>query len=447
MIDSKGLLKEFKERGFEGNIIGNIKAALDNNSAIYIGTDPSSIKEENRNPKYPNITSSLHVGHLSAFMAAKFFEKYGVKVIVLVGGCTAKMGDPSGKTSDRALLSYDEIENNANCIKSQLNKMFDFNSGKENAPIIVNNNDWMDEYSFVDFIRNVGKYLTVNYLMAKDSIKMRFEREGNGISVLEFLYQLVQAYDFVHLREKYNCRIQLAGFDQIGNASSGIELGRKSKGYTDMGGYFIPLVCDSNGNKFGKSENGKAVFLDPHLTSPYDFYQFWLNQSDEMAESLIKKFTMIELDEIYSLIEKHKDNPSERLLQKTLAKYMTIMIHSEDEYNKAIEASNILFGKGTKEQLETIDEDTLLGVMSGVNKTEISHDEIKNGINVIEIALKHDKIPSKGEARKLIKGNGFSINKVKITDDKSVITESDLIGGKYLLLQKGKKDYTLAVVK
>ena len=187
MIDSKGLLKELKERGFEGNIIGNIKNALDNNSAIYIGTDPSSIKEENRNPKYPNITSSLHVGHLSAFMAAKFFEKYGVKVIILVGGCTAKMGDPSGKTSDRALLSYDEIENNANCIKTQLSKMFDFNSGKENAPIIVNNNDWMDEYSFVDFTRNVGKHLTVNYLMAKDSIKMRFEREGSGISVLEFL--------------------------------------------------------------------------------------------------------------------------------------------------------------------------------------------------------------------------------------------------------------------
>lgn len=447
MIDSKGLLNELKERGFEGSILGNVKDALDNNSAIYIGTDPSSIKIENRNPKYPNITSSLHVGHLSAFMAAKFFEKYGVKVIVLVGGCTAKMGDPSGKTSDRALLSYEEIDNNAECIKAQLSKMFDFESSDANSPIIVNNNEWMDNYSFVDFVRNVGKYLTVNYLMAKDSIKMRFEREGSGISVLEFLYQLVQAYDFVYLREKYNCRLQLAGNDQLGNASSGIELGRKSKGYTDMGGYFIPLVCDSNGNKFGKSENGKAIFLDPHLTSPYDFYQFWLNQSDEMAESLIKKFTMIELSEIYSLIEKHKENPSERLLQKTLAKYMTIMIHSEEEYNKAIEASNILFGKGTKEQLEAIDEDTLLGVMSGVSKSEVSNEEISNGINVVDIALKHDKIPSKGEARKLIKGNGFSINKMKITDDKSTVTNDDLIGGKYLLLQKGKKDYTLVIVK
>lgn len=447
MVNSKELLKELKERGFEGNVIGNVKDALDNNSAIYIGTDPSSIKEENRNPKYPNITSSLHVGHLSAFMAAKFFEKYGVKVIVLVGGCTAKMGDPSGKTCDRALLSYDEIENNANCIKKQLGKLFDFNNSKPNSPIIVNNNEWMDDYSFVDFTRSVGKYLTVNYLMAKDSIKMRFEREGSGISVLEFLYQLVQANDFVHLREKYNCRIQLAGFDQIGNAVSGIELGRKSKGYTDMSGYFIPLVCDSNGNKFGKSENGKAVFLDPHLTSPYDFYQFWLNQSDEMAESLIKKFTMIELNEIYSLIEKHKENPSERLLQKTLAKYMTCMIHSEEEYNKAIEASSILFGKGTKEQLESIDEDTLLGVMSGVNKVEIARDDINNGINVIDVAITHDKITSKGEAKKLIKANGFAINKVKVTNEKTIITDNELIGGKYMLLQKGKKDYTLVIAK
>lgn len=447
MVDSKALIKELKERGFEGTIIGNVKDALDNDSAVYIGTDPSSIKKENRNPKFPNITSSLHVGHLSAFMAAKVFAKYGVKVIVLIGGCTAKMGDPSGKTCDRALLSYDEIENNAKCIKNQLSKLFDFDNGSDNSPIIVNNNDWMDDYSFVDFARNVGKYLTVNYLMAKDSIKSRFEREGSGISVLEFLYQLVQANDFVHLREKYNCRIQLAGLDQIGNADSGIELARKSKGITDLSGYFIPLVCDENGNKFGKSENGKAVFLDGALTTPYEFYQFWLNQSDSMAEQLIKKFTTIDLPTINGMIEEHRKNPSARLLQKELAKHMTIMIHGESEYNKAMEASSILFGKGTKEQLSSIDEETLLSVMSGVSKVEIDKKELENGISVIDVALKHDKVPSKSEARKLIKANGFSVNKEKVNDDKSVIGLDSLIDGKYLLLQKGKKDYTLAIAK
>ena len=445
MVDSKALIKELRERGFEGTVLGNIKEALDNGSSVYIGTDPSSIKEENRNPKFPNITSSLHVGHLSAFMAAKIFAKYGVKVIVLVGGCTAKMGDPSGKTSDRALLSYEEIENNAKCIKNQLSKLFDFDNGKENSPIIVNNNDWMDNYSFVDFSRNVGKYLTVNYLMAKDSIKSRFEREGNGISVLEFLYQLVQANDFLHLREKYNCRIQLAGLDQIGNATSGQELARKSKGITDLCGYFIPLVCEEKGHKFGKSENGKAVFLDGALTTPYEFYQFWFNQSDSMAEQLIKKFTLLDLSEINSMIEKHKENPSARLLQKELAKYMTIMIHGEEEYNKAMDASNILFGKGTKEQLSSIDEATLLSVMSGVSKVNISKSDLDNGIGVVDIALKHDKVPSKSEARKLIKANGFSINKEKISDEKGIVNSSYLIDGKYLLLQKGKKDYTLAI--
>ena len=445
MVDSKALIKELRERGFEGTVLGNIKEALDNGSSVYIGTDPSSIKEENRNPKFPNITSSRHVGHLSAFMAAKIFAKYGVKVIVLVGGCTAKMGDPSGKTSDRALLSYEEIENNAKCIKNQLSKLFDFDNGKENSPIIVNNNDWMDNYSFVDFSRNVGKYLTVNYLMAKDSIKSRFEREGNGISVLEFLYQLVQANDFLHLREKYNCRIQLAGLDQIGNATSGQELARKSKGITDLCGYFIPLVCDENGHKFGKSENGKAVFLDGALTTPYEFYQFWFNQSDSMAEQLLKKFTLLDLGEINSMIEKHKENPSARLLQKELAKYMTIMIHGEEEYNKAMDASNILFGKGTKEQLSSIDEATLLSVMSGVSKVNISKSDLDNGIGVVDIALKHDKVPSKSEARKLIKANGFSINKEKMSDEKGIVNSSYLIDGKYLLLQKGKKDYTLAI--
>lgn len=420
---------DLKARDLIYDTIGNVANGLNNNKLdFYVGVDPSGNG------------SGLHVGHLLAFIVCKHLQRFGHTPHIIIGGATSALGDPSGKMSERPEISLEQIAKNTEKIVSQVKKIL----GDDIH--IVNNNEWMSHLSFVDFMREMGKVITVNQMLSKSSIKDRIARE-QGLSLQEFNYMTVQGYDFLHMYRTYNCSLEIGGQDQWSNIEVGITAINK-KEHKDALGLTWPLVIDpTTGKKFGKSEGGKNIWLDGQLTSPYDFYQFFLNVSDEQAESLIKKFTMIELDEIYSLIAKHKENPSERLLQKTLAKYMTIMIHSEDEYNKAIEASNILFGKGTKEQLETIDEDTLLGVMSGVNKTEISHDEIKNGINVIEIALKHDKIPSKGEARKLIKGNGFSINKVKITDDKSVITESDLIGGKYLLLQKGKKDYTLAVVK
>lgn len=420
---------DLKARDLIYDTIGNVANGLNNNKLdFYVGVDPSGNG------------SGLHVGHLLAFIVCKHLQRFGHTPHIIIGGATSALGDPSGKMSERPEISLEQIAKNTEKIVSQVKKIL----GDDIH--IVNNNEWMSHLSFVDFMREMGKVITVNQMLSKSSIKDRIARE-QGLSLQEFNYMTVQGYDFLHMYRTYNCSLEIGGQDQWSNIEVGITAINK-KEHKDALGLTWPLVIDpTTGKKFGKSEGGKNIWLDGQLTSPYDFYQFFLNVSDEQAESLIKKFTMIELDEIYSLIEKHKENPSERLLQKTLAKYMTIMIHSEDEYNKAIEASNILFGKGTKEQLETIDEDTLLGVMSGVNKTEISHDEIKNGINVIEIALKHDKIPSKGEARKLIKGNGFSINKVKITNDKSVITENDLIGGKYLLLQKGKKDYTLAVVK
>jgi tyrosyl-tRNA synthetase len=420
---------DLKERDLIYDTIGNVANGLNNNKLdFYVGVDPSGNG------------SGLHVGHLLAFIVCKHLQRFGHTPHIIIGGATSALGDPSGKMSERPEISLEQIAKNTEKIVSQVKKIL----GDDIH--IVNNNEWMSHLSFVDFMREMGKVITVNQMLSKSSIKDRIARE-QGLSLQEFNYMTVQGYDFLHMYRTYNCSLEIGGQDQWSNIEVGITAINK-KEHKNALGLTWPLVIDpTTGKKFGKSEGGKNIWLDGQLTSPYDFYQFFLNVSDEQAESLIKKFTMIELDEIYSLIEKHRENPSERLLQKTLAKYMTIMIHSEKEYNKAIEASNILFGKGTKEQLETIDEDTLLGVMSGVNKTEISHNEIKNGINIIEIALKHDKIPSKGEARKLIKGNGFAINKVKITDDKSVITESDLIGGKYLLLQKGKKDYTLAVVK
>ena len=445
-INTKALLEELNYRGFHGDTVGNIVDALNNNSAIYIGTDPSSIKEENRNPKFPEITSSLHVGHLAAFMAAKIFAKYGVKVIVLAGGCTAKMGDPSGKTCDRALLSYDEISNNAKCIKAQLSKLFDFNSTSENAPIMVDNDDWMRDYSFVDFTRNVGKHLTVNYLMAKDSIKSRFERDGQGISVLEFMYQLVQANDFLHLREKYNCRIQLAGLDQIGNTTSGMELARKAKGITDMAGYFIPLVCDSNGNKFGKSESGKAVFLDSHLTSPYDFYQFWINQTDEMSEQLIKKFTLLEKDEIEALIAEHRLAPAKRVLQKRLAYEVTSLIHSKEDADIAVATTEVLFGTPNKSILENLNEDTFVKVFNGVPTFKIPKTEFENGSKFVDAVVNCGAFKSKGELKKLIIANGIKTNYDKVNVNQE-LTLDNLIHGKFMTIQRGKKSNILVIAE
>ena len=424
------LIKELRERGLVASLSGNLEELLKTPTTFYVGTDPTA--------------DSLHLGHLLAFTTAKLLQKYGHKPIVLLGGATAFIGDPSFKSEERKLLSAETVANNIKGIHAQVSKLLDFNSKEENGAIMVNNYDWMKDFSFIDFAREVGKCITVNYMMAKDSVKKRLEREGSGMSFTEFTYQLIQGYDFVELYKKYNCKLQIGGSDQYGNGTTGIELIRKMLGGDDACMLTWPLVTKSDGTKFGKSEKGN-IWLDAEKTSPYEFFQFWLNQSDEDSERFIKLFTMIPLDEIDKMIAKHRENPSARFLQKELAKYMTCLVHSEEEYNKAIEATEILFGKGTTEQLATIDEKSLLGAMSGVTKVELSKDYFTSGASVIELAAMHDKVMSKSEARKLIKSNGFAINKVKVTNEKDTITESALIGGKYLLLQKGKKDYCLII--
>ena len=375
-------------------------------------------------------------------MCAKLLQKRGLKPIILVGGATARMGDPSGKTSERALLNEEEINNNARCIKEQLSKIIDFNSGKSNQAIMVDNNDWISKMSFIEFEREIGKLITVNYMMAKESVRSRFEREGCGISHLEMSYMLVQAYDFVHLYDKYNCQIQLAGKDQIGNCSVGLEYGRKRSGINDMCGLFIPLICDKNGNKFGKSENGKAIFLDGRITSPYQFYQFWLNVSDADAEKYIKIFTMLDRETIEAAIAEHNEDPGQRRLQKLLAKEVTIMVHSEEAYENALLASRMLFGKSTSEELRKLDEQTFLDVFAGVTTFSIKREELPAQLLEL-LAVKTGIFPSKGEARKMVQAGGFSLNKDKITDIAYEVSEADVVDGKFILAQKGKKDYYL----
>jgi tyrosyl-tRNA synthetase len=379
-------------------------------------------------------------------MCAKLLQQRGLKPIILVGGATARMGDPSGKTTERALLSEEEINNNTRCIKEQLSKIIDFNSGKSNQAIMVDNNDWISKMSFIEFEREIGKLITVNYMMAKESVRSRFEREGCGISHLEMSYMLVQAYDFVHLYDKYNCKIQIAGKDQIGNCSVGLEYGRKRSGINDMCGWFIPLICDKNGNKFGKSENGKAIFLDGRITTPYEFFQFWLNQSDDDAKRFIKMFTLLPKEEIESLIEEHDKAPHLRLLQKRLAKEVTIMVHSEADYESAIKASSILFGDATNEVLRTIDETTLLSALSGVPTFSTTKDNFDN-VKLTDLLVEKTNIfKSKGELRKLITNGGLSINKNKVISD-CIIYKECLLNGKYLLVQQGKKKYSLIIAE
>ena len=425
------LLSELKERGLIASLSGNLEELLKTPTTFYVGTDPTA--------------DSLHLGHLLAFTTAKLLQSYGHKPIVLLGGATAFIGDPSFKSEERKLLSAETVEHNIKGIHAQVSKLLDFNSSEANGAILVNNYDWMKDFSFIDFAREVGKCITVNYMMAKDSVKKRLEREGNGMSFTEFTYQLIQGYDFVELYKKYNCKLQIGGSDQFGNGMTGVELIRKMVGGNDACVITWPLVTKADGTKFGKSEKGN-IWLDAEKTSPYEFYQFWLNQSDEDSERFIKLFTLIPLEEINALIEMHREQPSARLLQKELAKYMTCMVHSEEAYNKAIEATNILFGKGTMSDIEKLDEKTFLSAMNDVPKVEVDKDNMSN-ITVLELAAMHDKVPSKTEARKLIKSNGFSINKSKVLSEADKMTDFKLINDKYLLLQKGKKDYTVVVVR
>lgn len=428
------LIEELKWRGLVSNMIGGTSEQLEKESTtFYVGTDPTG--------------KSLHVGHLLAFVVARLLQNHGHKPIVLIGGATASLGDPSFKAEERKLLSREEIESNAENIKKQLSHIIDFESDAENKAIMVNNYDWMRDFSFLDFTREIGKLITVNYMMSKESVKLRLEREGSGLSFTEFTYQLLQGYDNCYLRENFNCKLQIGGSDQWGNIMTGTEIIRKKLG-ADVDTYALvwPLVTRADGKKFGKSEGGTNIWLDPTMTTPYEFFQFWLNQSDDDAKRFIKMFTLLPKEEIESLIEEHDKAPHLRLLQKRLAKEVTIMVHSEADYESAIKASSILFGDATNEVLRTIDETTLLSALSGVPTFNTTKDNCEN-VKLTDLLVEKTNIfKSKGELRKLITNGGLSINKTKITAD-CVVNKECLLNGKYLLVQQGKKKYSLIIAE
>ncbi len=402
-------------------------------TSAYIGFDPTS--------------DSLHVGSFAQIMLLKRFQMAGHKPIALVGGATGMIGDPSGKSQERNLLNEETLNKNLNGIKAQLSKFLDFDSGEPNAAVMVNNYDWMKEFSFLGFIRDVGKHITVNYMMAKDSVKKRLGSDSKaGMSFTEFTYQLVQGYDFLWLYENMNCKLQMGGSDQWGNIVTGTELIRR-KAAGEAFALTIPLITKADGGKFGKTEHGN-VWLDPEKTSPYQFYQFWLNTSDEDAEKYIKVFTMLSHEEIDKLIKQHSEAPHQRLLQKKIAEEITTMVHSKEEYEMAVEASQILFGKGTAEQLKKLNESTFLDVFEGVPQFTVSKEEIGQGVNVVDLlAEKTEVFASKGELRRTISGNGLSINKDKVANADLIIDNEFLINGKYILAQKGKKNYYLIIAQ
>lgn len=392
-------------------------------TAAYVGIDPTA--------------DSLHIGHLVSIMMLKHLQRCGHKPIALVGGATGMIGDPSGKSEERNLLSEETLRHNVECIKTQLKKFLDFETG-ENKAILVNNYDWMKEFSFLGFLREVGKHLTVNYMMAKDSVKKRLE---TGISFTEFTYQLVQGYDFLHLYEQHQCKLQMGGSDQWGNITTGSELIRRKLGQEAFA-LTCPLITKADGGKFGKTEAGN-IWLDARYTSPYKFYQFWLNCSDEDSERYIKIFTLLSKEEIEALIAEQQQAPHLRPLQKALAKDVTIRVHGETEYIQAVEASDILFGKGTTETLKKLPEETLLSVFEGVPQVELSRQEIENGLNIVDfLSEKTSVMSSKSEARRSLKEGSVSINKVKVGED-YIVSPNDTIDNRYILAQKGKKNYYL----
>lgn len=419
------LISELKERGLLASTSGNLEELLKTPTTFYVGTDPTA--------------DSLHLGHLLAFTTAKLLQKYGHKPIVLLGGATAFIGDPSFKAEERKLLSAETVAHNIKGIHAQVSKLLDFDSTEPNGAIMVNNYDWMNDFSFIDFAREVGKCISVNYMMAKESVKKRLERDGNGMSFTEFTYQLIQGYDFVELYRKYNCKLQIGGSDQYGNGTTGIELIRKMVGGTDACMITWPLVTKADGTKFGKSEKGN-IWLDAEKTTPYEFFQFWLNQSDDDSERFIKLFTLIPLEEINELIKRHRETPSKRILQNKLANYMTELVHGKNVLVGIQQATDFLFGGLPVSEL---DENGWEAIKSEVTTIEVEKDKI-NGITALDLVLMHDKISSKSEARKLIKANGFSVNREKVNDEKTTFTNP---WGKYILLQKGKKDYCLVVIK
>jgi tyrosyl-tRNA synthetase len=398
-------------------------------TAAYVGIDPTA--------------DSLHIGHLVSVMMLKHFQIAGHKPIALVGGATGMIGDPSGKSAERNLLDEQTLRHNEDCLKRQLAKFLDFESDADNAAELVNNYDWMKEFGFLEFIRDIGKHITVNYMIAKDSVKKRLGEDAKmGLSFTEFTYQLVQGTDFLHLYREKNCKLQMGGSDQWGNITTGTELIRRKES-GEAFALTCPLITKADGGKFGKTESGN-VWLDPKLTTPYKFYQFWLNVSDADAEKYIKIFTLLSKEDVAALVDEQEAAPHLRPLQKRLAKEVTCLVHNEAEYNKAVDASEILFGKATTESLSKLDKETFLSVFEGVPTYKVDRDKLNDGVPVVELlAAETEAFPSKGELRRTIKGNGLSLNKAKVTDQEYLVTSADLLNESYLLIQKGKKNYTI----
>ena len=422
----RNFVEELRWRGMVQDVMpGTEELLMKEMTVAYIGFDPTA--------------DSLHIGHMVSIMILKHFQQCGHKPLALVGGATGMIGDPSGKSNERNLLNEEALRSNQACLKKQLAKFLDFESDAPNAAEMVNNYDWMKNYSFLEFIRDIGKHITVNYMMSKDSVKKRITgEEREGMSFTEFTYQLVQGYDFFYLYQNKNCRLQMGGSDQWGNITTGSELIRRMVG-GEAFALTCPLITKADGGKFGKSEQGN-VWLDPLRTTPYAFYQFWVNVGDDDAARYIKIFTLLSKEEIETIIAKHAEAPHLRELQKRLAKEVTCMVHSEADYNTAVEASQILFGNATSEMLNKLDEKMFLEIFEGVPLFDLNINELP--INIVELlAGKTQVFPSKGECRKMVQGGGVSLNKEKINSVETSITTQSLINNKYLLIQKGKKNY------
>ncbi|MBQ9499295.1 MAG: tyrosine--tRNA ligase [Bacteroidaceae bacterium] len=433
---TKNFVEELKWRGMLAQIMPGTEELLQKEMVTaYLGTDPTA--------------DSLHIGHLCGIMMLRHFQRCGHKPIILVGGATGMIGDPSGKSQERNLLDAETLYHNQECIKKQVAKFLDFETDAPNGAEMVNNYDWMKDFTFLDFAREVGKHITVNYMMAKDSVQKRLNGEArDGLSFTEFTYQLLQGYDFLYLYQHKNCKLQLGGNDQWGNITTGTELIRRTLGIENEAfALTCPLITKSDGKKFGKTESGN-IWLDPKRTTPYKFYQFWLNVSDDDAEKYIKIFTSLTKEEIDALVAEHAEAPHLRVLQKRLAKEVTCMVHSEEDYNAAVEASGILFGNDTHDALMKLDEDTLLSVFEGVPQFEVSRSLLETGVKAVDLFAEHSQVfASKGEMRKLVQGGGVSVNKEKLAAFDEIIGTDRLIGGKYLLVQRGKKNYFLLIAK
>lgn len=427
----KNFIEELRWRGMIHDIMpGTEEELMKGPASAYVGIDPTG--------------DSLHIGHLVSIMILKHFQACGHKPFALVGGATGMIGDPSMKSQERNLLDEQTLAHNVKCIKAQLSRFLDFESDAPNKAELVNNYDWMKDYTFINFTRDIGKLITVNYMMSKDSVKKRLSRDSSeGMSFTEFTYQLLQGYDFLYLYQHRDVKLQLGGADQWGNITTGTELIRRSCG-GEAYALTCPLITKADGGKFGKTEKGN-IWLDAERTSPYQFYQFWLNVSDDDAERYIKIFTMLDRETIEAAIAAHRECPEKRELQKLLAREVTVMVHGEKEYETAVVASSMLFGKATTEDLKSLDEKTFLAVFDGVPTFGIDRAKLPLGI-LDALAVETSVFPSKGEARKMIQQNGFSLNKAKMNDAARNLTEDDIIDGKYILVQKGKKDYYIIIV-